>query len=224
MVDRHPEHRFVLVVDSHTAHQCSFPAGAEAMVVDTATQPTRAAAADSSRSLRDVWRMSSALARAGCDVLLFPTRYTFVPVLRRTPVVLTIHDATDAKHPELLFPTWRSRLLWRMKSRLAIRSANRIVTVSYDARRQIAAAFGLTESESPSSAKGRTYAFIPRPARRWRTFARAICCHNTRTSCSTSGASVHTRTCRRFCARARCCAPARDGIWFSWATTRAIAS
>src|SRR4029453_11667161 len=62
MVARHPEHRFVLVVDNHTARECSFPAGAETVVVGTSAQPTKAAAADGSRSLRDVWRMSRALA------------------------------------------------------------------------------------------------------------------------------------------------------------------
>ena len=163
MVTRHPEHRFVLVVDSHTARECSFPAGAETIVVDTVAQPTQAAAADGSRSLQDVWRMSRALAKARFDVVLFPTRYTFVPLLCRTPAVLTIHDATDVKHPRLLFPNWRSRLLWQLKSQLAIRRANRIVTVSNDARRQIAAAFGLSEASIAVVSEGPDAAFRPRP-------------------------------------------------------------
>ncbi|MDH3314522.1 MAG: glycosyltransferase family 4 protein [Gammaproteobacteria bacterium] len=163
MVTRHPQHRFVLVVDSHTARECLFPAGTETVVVDTAAQPTKAAAADGSRSLQDVWRMSRALANARFDVVLFPTRYTFVPMLRRTPVVLTIHDATDVKHPRLLFPTWRSRLLWKMKSQLAIRRADRIVTVSNDARRQIAAAFGLREASIAVVSEGPDAVFRPRP-------------------------------------------------------------
>lgn len=163
MVTRHPEHRFVLVVDNHTARECSFPAGAETVVVETVAQPTRAAAADGSRSLRDVWRMSRALASARFDVILFPTRYTFVPLLRRTPAVLTIHDATDVRHPRLLFPNWRSRVLWRMKSQLAIRRADRIVTVSNDARRQIAAAFGLREASIAVVSEGPDAGFHPRP-------------------------------------------------------------
>ena len=143
MVAGHPEHEFVLVVDDHTARECTFPSGAQTLVVRTTAQPTKAAAADGSRSLQDVWRMSRALAGARFDVVLFPTRYTFVPLPGRTPAVLTIHDATDFHQPKLLFPHWRSRLLWRLKSRLAIRRADRIVTVSNDARGQIAAAFGL---------------------------------------------------------------------------------
>lgn len=163
MVARHPQHRFDLVVDSHTARQCSFPAGTEVVVVDTVAQPTTAAAADGSRSLRDMWRMSRALASPRFDVVLFPTRYTFVPVLSRTPAVLTIHDATDVKHPRLLFPNWRSRLLWRLKSQLAIRRADRIVTVSNDARRQIAVAFGLKEASIAVVSEGPDAGFHPRP-------------------------------------------------------------
>jgi glycosyltransferase involved in cell wall biosynthesis len=161
MVARHPEHRFVLVVDRHTARDCIFPDGAEQVVVDTVAQPTRAAAADGSRSPLDMWRMSRALASTQFDVVLFPTRYTFVPLLCRTPAVLTIHDATDVKQPRLLFPNWRSRLLWRTKSYLAIRRADRIVTVSNDAKRQIAAAFGLREASITVVSEGPDAGFQP---------------------------------------------------------------
>ncbi len=163
MVARHAEHRFVLVVDAHTAREGRFPANAETLVVDTEVQPTRAAAADGSRSVRDVWRMSRAIARARFDVVLFPTRYTFVPLPGGTPAVLTIHDATDVTQPRLLFPTLRSRLLWRLKSGIAIRRANRIVTVSSDARRQIAAAFGLNEASIVVVSEGPDAGFHPRP-------------------------------------------------------------
>lgn len=162
MVARHPEHRFVLFVDTHTARECTFPAGAETLVIETDAQPAKAAAADGSRSLRDVWRMSSAIVRAKCDVVLFPTRYTFVPLADRTPVVLTIHDATDVAQPNMLFPNWRSRLLWRLKSRLAIRRADRIVTGSNDARRHIARAFGLREESITVVSEGPDSCFHPR--------------------------------------------------------------
>ena len=163
MVERHPEHRFVLVIDAHTARQCSFPAGAETLVVETSEQPTQAAAANGSRSINDVWRMSRALTRARFDVVLFPTRYTFVPLFGSTPAVLTIHDATDVHQPQLLFPHWRSRLLWQLKSRLAVGRADRIVTVSYDARRQIAAAFALQEDSITVVSEGPDKGFAPRP-------------------------------------------------------------
>ena len=106
--------------------------------------------------------MSRALTRARFDVVLFPTRYTFVPLLGPTPAVLTIHDATDVHQPHLLFPHWRSRLLWKLKSRLAIGRANRIVTVSNDARRQIAAAFALREDSITVVSEGPDAGFGPR--------------------------------------------------------------
>ncbi len=107
--------------------------------------------------------MSRALVRGRFDVVLFPTRYTFVPLPGRTPAVLTIHDATDFTQPKMLFPNWRSRLLWQVKSRLAIGRADRIVTVSNDARRQIAAAFGLQEASIAVISEGPDRVFRPRP-------------------------------------------------------------
>jgi glycosyltransferase involved in cell wall biosynthesis len=163
MVERHPEHDFVLVVDAHTAQECTFPAGARTLVVETDAQPTKAAAADGSRSLKDVWRMGRAIARASFDVVLFPTRYTFVPLIDRTPVVLTIHDATDVTQPKMLFPNWKSRLLWQLKSRLAIGRADSIVTVSNDARGQIARAFNLQLESIAVVSEGPDSCFRPRP-------------------------------------------------------------
>lgn len=163
MVRRHPRHRFVLVVDNHTARECAFPDGAEVLVVETSAQPTRAAAADGSRSLKDLWRMSRAASRGRFDAFLFPTRYSFVPLFGRTPTVVTFHDATSEKHPELLFPSVRARLFWRLKTHLALRRADRLVTVSNDARRQIAAAFGLAESSIVVVSEGPDPIFRPRP-------------------------------------------------------------
>lgn len=163
LIALHPQHRFALVIDRTTAEQSTFPAGADVVVVDTSEQPTQAASADGSRGLADIWRMSRALARGHYDVVLFPTRYTFVPLPGSTPAVLTIHDATDAARPELLFPDWGARLRWRLKSRLAIRRATRIVTVSMDAREQIAAAFGLDRAAIEVVSEGPDPVFTPRP-------------------------------------------------------------
>jgi len=162
MVRRHPQHRFVLVVDGYTARECSFPAAAEMLVVETSVQPTKAAAADGSRSLKDIWRMSRAASRARFDAFLFPTRYSFYPLFGHTPTVVTFHDATSEKHPELLFPNSRARLFWRLKTRLALRCADRLVTVSNDARRQIATAFGLQEDRIAVVSEGPDAIFRPR--------------------------------------------------------------
>jgi glycosyltransferase involved in cell wall biosynthesis len=161
MVRRHPEHDFVLVVDNHTAREGTFPDRAQTLVVQTAEQPTKAAAADGSRSLADLWRMSRAASRARFDAFLFPTRYSFYPLFSRTPTVVTFHDATSEAHPELLFPSLRARFFWRVKSRLALHSADRLVTVSYDARRQIAGAFRLSAESISVVSEGADSIFRP---------------------------------------------------------------
>ena len=121
--------------------------------------------------------MSRALAGGRFDVVLFPTRYTFVPLPGRTPAVLTMHDATDATQPQLLFPSWRAHLFWRIKSALAIRRATRIMTVSHDARRQIAREFGLPEASLGVVSEGPDPVFRPlHDASALAAISRARCC------------------------------------------------
>jgi glycosyltransferase involved in cell wall biosynthesis len=160
-VQRHPEHEFVLVVDSHTARECSFPGEARTLVVQTTAQPTKAAAADGARSPSDILRMSWAATRARFDAFLFLTRYSYYPLFNRTPTVVTFHDATSETRPELLFPNRRAHLFWKLKTRLALRQADRLVTVSNDARRQIAAAFGLREDSIAVVSEGPDAIFRP---------------------------------------------------------------
>jgi glycosyltransferase involved in cell wall biosynthesis len=145
MIQRFPDHEFTLVVDQATAEQCQFPAGASIQVVVTGQQQTQAASADSARSPVDMWRLSRAVARADFDAFFFPTRYSFFPMTARTPCVVAFHDATGEQHPKLIFPNVRSRLFWRLKSWLARFQTHRMVTVSHDARSQLARAFRYRE-------------------------------------------------------------------------------
>jgi glycosyltransferase involved in cell wall biosynthesis len=142
LVQGFPEHDYTLVVDSHTAGTASFPAGAKVEVVPLREQPTRAASAQGARGLRDLWRMSWAVARVRPEVFFFPAVYSFFPVCRSVRTVVTFHDAIAERHPGLIFPRRLGRLLWGLKTALARRQADRIVTVSESARAQIAAAFG----------------------------------------------------------------------------------
>jgi glycosyltransferase involved in cell wall biosynthesis len=141
MVADFPQHQCVLVVDRQTARDSALPAGARVEVVATCEQPTRAAVADGARRPADLWRMAAAVARLRLDLFFFPAVYSYFPLLRRLPTVVTFHDAIPERDPELIFPTRRSRLLWRMKTWLALWQADRLLTVSEDARSQIAAAF-----------------------------------------------------------------------------------
>src|SRR6266567_178083 len=141
MVAEHPHHQFILVADQHTAADCDFPAGAQVEIVQTREQPTQAASADSSRSPADLWKLSRAVSRCDFDVFLFPTSYSFYPLFCKTPTIVVFHDAIAEQHPDLIFPRLRSRLLWKLKTWLAMRRANRLVTVSESARAQLATIF-----------------------------------------------------------------------------------
>ena len=141
MVTEYPHHEFTLVLDQHTAAQSDLPAGVQVRIVQTHEQPTQAASAYGSRTVGDVWRLSRAVSRCKFDVFLFPTSYSFYPLFGRMPTVVVIHDAIAEQHPNLIFPRSRSRLLWKLKTWLAIRRADRLVTVSQNAQHQIAEMF-----------------------------------------------------------------------------------
>jgi glycosyltransferase involved in cell wall biosynthesis len=147
MVRDYPQHEITLVLDDVTASRGKFPERVALNVVATSEQQIRAASADSSRRLPDLWRLGRAVAKADYDVFFFPTRYSFYPMTCRTPTVVAFHDATAERHPELIFSGFRTRLFWRIKSRLALHQADRLMTVSHDAREQIAEAFGLPAEE-----------------------------------------------------------------------------
>lgn len=154
LVKEFPQHEFVLVMDQRTAAEGEFPGGATVEVVRTRVQPTRAAVAESYRSPADLWRMSRSVSRLRFDGFFFPTRYSFYPLFCRTPAVVAFHDATSELMPGLLFPNWRSRMFWRLKTRLALRRADRLVTVSEHSRKQISAAFGIPAESIPVITEG----------------------------------------------------------------------
>ena len=144
-----PEHEFVLFADAWTAAEADFPSAADVEIVATGRQPTEAASADGARSPLDLWRMQRAVARRPLDLFYFPAVYSFFPLPRRLPAVITFHDAIAESFPALIFANVRSRLFWNLKMRLALRQADRIVTVSAASRRQIARTFHLAESAIP---------------------------------------------------------------------------
>ena len=141
MMTEYPDHAFTLVLDQHTVTESELPEGVQVEIVKIDKQPIRAASAYGSRSAKDLWKMSRAVSRRDFDVFLFPTSYSFYPLFCKTPTVVVFHDAIAEQHPDLIFPRLRSRLLWKLKSWLAMRRADRVVTVSQSARAQLAAVF-----------------------------------------------------------------------------------
>jgi glycosyltransferase involved in cell wall biosynthesis len=130
------ENRYTLFMDSPFQWN-SVPAQAEVRMVHTSAPTAVAASANGHRSVSDLWRMSRALSDPAFDLLLFPTIYSYVPVLGRSKKVVMIHDTIAEKYPELTVPTRASRLFWKSKVALGRRQADAITTISEYSRKGI---------------------------------------------------------------------------------------
>jgi glycosyltransferase involved in cell wall biosynthesis len=143
--DRSNEYLFFL--DRQTAARSDLPKNIKKIVVPTSEAPTEAASAYGHRSLRDLLAMSRAVAGQKLDVFFFPSVYTYYPLLRRVRTIVGIHDAVSERYPALLFPSRRSRWLWRSKLKWALKHSDLILTVSQHAERDIIKHFGLSKAQ-----------------------------------------------------------------------------
>jgi glycosyltransferase involved in cell wall biosynthesis len=94
--------------------------------------------------------------------MYFPATYSFFPVWNAGKLVVTMHDTLPLTHPELVFPSRRGQLAWRLKEAAAVRWADRIVTVSESSRRAIAAWSGLAPERMHVISEGPDAVFFPR--------------------------------------------------------------
>jgi len=134
--------RYTFVVDSPDIEPM-LPEGVAARVVTTSRSTTAAAAVNGHRSAGDLWRIGRAMSTADVDVLLFPTVYSYVPVLSRAKKIVVIHDVIVETFPQLTLPRREARLLWRLKVGLARWQADALVTVSEYSRRGIIDRFNI---------------------------------------------------------------------------------
>lgn len=154
------DHRFVLFSDRQ--QPLGIPTDSAKLIqVPTTALVTEAAVSDSSRSINDVLAFTRAVAREKPDVMFYPAVYSWFPAPLGTPVVLTLHDAIAEHFPELVFPHWRNRLLWGLKTRLARMQATRFLTVSNAAREEIREHFGIDPSRVDLTTEGPKDAFRP---------------------------------------------------------------
>ncbi|WP_422929490.1 glycosyltransferase family 4 protein [Singulisphaera sp. PoT] len=130
-------HEFVVFIDGPSAPHVSVPDRFETVVVDVGEAPTAAASAAGRRRLRDMLAMGRAVAGAGLDLVYFPATYSFFPVWNVKHVVVTMHDTLALAHPDLVFPSRAGRIAWALKEHAAGLWADRIVTVSESARRDL---------------------------------------------------------------------------------------
>lgn len=142
LVELDASSRYTLFIDAESARSATLPAGADVCAVAVSKAPSKAASAQSSRPLSDIFRLSRAASRARLDVMLFPSIYTWFPVVG-TPTVVGVHDLIAEELPELTFPSRTARARWRLKRSTAMRSARRVFTVSETSRALIADRLGV---------------------------------------------------------------------------------
>jgi len=136
MLDDARGHQFVLFVDQEPVEEMLRP-NVDVVRVNTSATVTDSAVADGNRSIRDLLAFRRAASGRPLDIFWFPAVYSWYPVSRRIPSVVTFHDAIAEHHTKLVLPTLRGRLFWNIKVWLAKLSARHITTVSKAAREEI---------------------------------------------------------------------------------------
>jgi glycosyltransferase involved in cell wall biosynthesis len=111
-ITRHPEH---------------VPAGIEAMALSTGSQ-----------ELRMAWTLARTLRRLGAD--LCHTQYA-VPLRAPCPCVVTVHDLSFERDPELMGR--KDRLVFRRVVPASVRKARRVLTVSERTKADLVELYGL---------------------------------------------------------------------------------
>jgi glycosyltransferase involved in cell wall biosynthesis len=101
----------------------------------TAQLPLRA----SPFSLVQQWEVPQALRKG--KPTLYHSPYYLMPYVPVTATVLTVYDVIPLRYPQ--FSSQRSRLLFRLTTRLALRAARRVVAITENARQDFIAEFGL---------------------------------------------------------------------------------
>jgi glycosyltransferase involved in cell wall biosynthesis len=142
-------HELLVFVDrpSLATVEDAIPEQFQKVPVEVREAPSKAASAQGSRSLGDLLAMGQTVARAGLDLMFFPSSYGFFPVWNVRRVVVTMFDTLALAHPDLVFPNLRGRLLWRAKEQCAAWKADRILTTSEASKTDLRSWFRLPESK-----------------------------------------------------------------------------
>ncbi len=141
LVRRDTVNQYTLFLDSSeeaepTPEQCTV------RVLRPSVPTVQAATADGRRSLGDMWQMSRALSAREFDAVLFPTIYSYVPVLGRARKLVMVHDVIAETYPQLTVPRVSARLFWNAKVALGRMQADALITVSDYSRSGIVQRFG----------------------------------------------------------------------------------
>jgi len=120
------------------------PDGVEMKLIKASAPTVTAAASDGRRTLRDMWQMSRGLSDPSFDLLLFPTVYSYVPVLSSARKIVIIYDVIAEKFAHLTLPSFSARMFWKAKVAMGRYQADSLVTISDYSRQQIIEYFGLS--------------------------------------------------------------------------------
>lgn len=164
MVARAPQHEFVCMLDARAAESFALRGPhIRPLIVGLRRSPTVAAASGDHRGPVDLVRLYQAVRGATLDAFFSPTVYSYFPLPRGLPTVVTIHDAIAERFPALTLPTWRDRLFWTMKVRLALYQARVVLTVSDYAARDLTARLGVPPSRLRVTLEGVSPVFAAEP-------------------------------------------------------------
>jgi len=141
-VDRANEYVFFT---DQPAEEFPMPDNVEVVRISASVPTLQAASADGRRSVGDMWAVSRAISGRKLDLFFFPSVYSYVPLTGATPELVTIHDVIPEMFPEMVFPTWRSKMFWRAKVSLACMQARRILTISEFSRRKLSEVLGIRQ-------------------------------------------------------------------------------
>jgi glycosyltransferase involved in cell wall biosynthesis len=161
LVELDRETTYVLYVQAGAAETYPLPAAAERRAVALSRTAAEGPGAGESRRPLDLLRLARAASRRDLDAFLFPSIYTYYPVLR-VPTVVGLHDTTPESHPDLIFATRRERLFWRAKQAVALRLAAGVFAVSASARDAVAQEIGLDPTRIPVVGEAPDPVFSPR--------------------------------------------------------------
>ncbi|MCB2128753.1 MAG: glycosyltransferase family 4 protein [Rhodobacteraceae bacterium] len=129
--------RYTLLCDR--APDRPVPEGVGLVVAGASRSMAAASSGKAARAGADMLTMSRAAAGLGADLFFFPASYSYFPVFARVPVLTCIHDTIPERFPDLVFPTRRNFLFWRIKTWMAKRQSRRIMTVSDASARDLTA-------------------------------------------------------------------------------------
>jgi alpha-1,3-rhamnosyl/mannosyltransferase len=103
------------------------------------------------------WRGRGSLAALSAD--LYHSPYYLMPYFPGAPTVLTVYDVIPLRYPQ--FSSGRSRLLFRLTTRLALRAARSVIAITENARQDFIGEFGVRPERISAVPLGVDPAFRP---------------------------------------------------------------